>query len=863
MTFRSRAEVNREQHSAIARMGIRGKLLLIFVLIKVVPLLLLSWIAWSAFERLGATVSDRAAVMADGMVETVGEFAEEATNDAIAALDDRSREALERLTTDTARAISQFLYDRDADIRQAALLPTTEAAYRSFMAFRERALFDHGPWRLNQDRSAWEAASGDGPNPLKAARADEALADNARHFSARPPEFFGRRAMRPLYVEMSFVGIDGRERVKVRTGDLTEAGLRDVSDRRNTFLGGEDYWQRLKQLAPGEIEVSEVIGEYVGSRVIGPYTPAAAERAGIAFEPEQSAYAGTENPLGRRFRGLVRWATPVVAEGRVVGYVTLALDHDHLRQFTDRLSPTGMRYTPISDATSGNYAFLWDFKGRAISHPRDYFIVGFDRASGERVVPWLDRDLYRQWQASGKPANQFLAGVEPYLAQSLEKKPALELVKAGTIALDCRYLNFSPQCAGWEQLTAAGGSGSFVIFFSGLWKLTTAAAIPYDTGRYGDSERGFGFVTIGANVDEFHHAATMSATKIERALEDKRAAFAEQRADLFDAIRDNLERTAGELGLSTAVMIGVVIGVALWMAAFLTRQITRLSDAIGRFRAGDLDHRIEVRSRDEMGHLAIDLNRMADAVEESFRRLDDARARAVEANEMKTSFLAKMSHELRTPLNGILGFAQLLEMRLDQPESKKFAATIASSGRHLLKIVSDLLDMAKVEAGRVELENVAVPLRHFVEDTCAGHQADAGEKGLEFQLVLAPELPETIISDPLRLRQILNNLLNNAVKFTDAGRVSLTVEAQGSALAFRVEDTGRGIPAEQLERVFEPFSQVEDFMNRSRDGTGLGLALARELAGLFDGRIDVSSTVGVGSRFTLTIPLTADVAKAA
>ncbi|MCB1917856.1 MAG: HAMP domain-containing protein [Rhodocyclaceae bacterium] len=844
-------------------MGIRGKLLVIFVLIKVLPLLLLSWIAWSAFERLGSTVSGRAAEMADGMVETIGEFAEEATDDAISALDDRSREALERLTTDTARAIASFLYDRDTEILQAALLRPSEAEYRRFMTYRKRAVFEHGPWRLKEDGSGWEAASSDGPNPFAAARAEEALEDNSRHFSSRPPEFVGRRSLRPLYVEMSFIDTAGRERIKIRNGALTEPGLRDVSDRRNTFLGGEDYWPRLQQLAAGDIDVSEVVGEYVGSRVIGPYTPAAAERAGIAFAPEESAYAGTENPVGRRFRGIVRWSTPVVEEGRIVGYVSLALDHDHLRQFTDRLSPTGMRYTAISDAISGNYAFMWDHKGRAISHPRDYFIVGFDRGSGERVVPWMDRALYDQWQASAKPANEFLAGVEPYLDQSLEKKPALPLLKAGTVALDCRYLNFSPQCAGWEQLTRSGGSGSFVIFFSGLWKLTTAAAIPYYTGRYGDSQRGFGFVTIGANVDEFHRAATMSATKIERALEDKRAEFAAQRADLFGAIRASLERTASDLGVSTALMIVAVIGVALWMAAFMTRQITRLSDAIGRFRAGELEHRIEVRSRDEMGQLANELNRMADAVEESFRRLDDARARAVEANQMKTSFLAKMSHELRTPLNGILGFAQLLEMRLEKPEFKKFASTIASSGRHLLKIVGDLLDMAKVEAGRVELEMAVVPARRFVEDTCAGHQAHAEEKGIGFTVELAADLPETITTDPLRLRQILNNLLNNAVKFTEKGRVSLAVEARESLLVFRIEDTGRGIPAEQLERVFEPFSQVEDFMNRSRDGTGLGLALARELAALFGGHIEVSSEIGVGSCFTLTVPTSSRVAQAA
>ncbi len=211
----------------------------------------------------------------------------------------------------------------------------------------------------------------------------------------------------------------------------------------------------------------------------------------------------------------MRWATPVVRAGKVAGWVTLALDHDHIRQFTDRLMPTEQRYTPIADAIKGNYAFLWDYLGRSISHPRDYFIVGYDPATGQPQTPWMDTELHAEWKASGLPSHEFLAGVEPYRDQNLKRKPAPELVKAGTVALDCRYLNFSPQCEGWKALTEHGGSGSFVIFFSGLWKLTTAAAVPYYTGRYGASRQGFGYVTIGANVDDFHRAATESGRKIQ------------------------------------------------------------------------------------------------------------------------------------------------------------------------------------------------------------------------------------------------------------------------------------------------------------------------------------------------------------
>jgi len=191
------------------------------------------------------------------------------------------------------------------------------------------------------------------------------LPDNARDFHARPPEYLGEAEARPLFVEMTYVDLRGREQVKVTTGDLTDPALRNVADRRQTFVRAERYFPELARLKPGEIYVSEVIGAYVPTQIIGPYLPDTLQKAGKPFTPGESAYAGTENPVGRRFRGIVRWATPVVREGKVAGYVTLALDHDHIRQFSDRLMPTEERYTPIADAIRGNYAFLWDHRSRS------------------------------------------------------------------------------------------------------------------------------------------------------------------------------------------------------------------------------------------------------------------------------------------------------------------------------------------------------------------------------------------------------------------------------------------------------------------------------------------------------------------
>jgi signal transduction histidine kinase/DNA-binding response OmpR family regulator len=236
-----------------------------------------------------------------------------------------------------------------------------------------------------------------------------------------------------------------------------------------------------------------------------------------------------------------------------------------------------------------------------------------------------------------------------------------------------------------------------------------------------------------------------------------------------------------------------------------------------------------------------------------------AQAQALErASRYKSEFLANMSHELRTPLNSSLILARLLADNREgnlTPEQVKYAENILSSGNDLLALINDILDLSKIEAGRVEAHIEKALISQLVEKLRRTFQPIAEQKGLEFRTQVAPGAPEEAQTDPLRLEQVLKNLLSNALKFTEKGEVVLEVSrAAEGRLAFSVRDTGIGIPEEQQQVIFEAFRQADGTTNRRYGGTGLGLSISRELAGLLGGEIRVRSEVGRGSVFTVTIP---------
>ena len=241
---------------------------------------------------------------------------------------------------------------------------------------------------------------------------------------------------------------------------------------------------------------------------------------------------------------------------------------------------------------------------------------------------------------------------------------------------------------------------------------------------------------------------------------------------------------------------------------------------------------------------------------EKRRRLDAAVVQAKAASEAKSDFLANMSHEIRTPLTGILGFSELLARMPDLPPTAAvYVGRIGSSGQALLAVVNDILDFSRLETGHVELDPQPFEVRPFFEDTLAIVATQAAAKGLTTGLSYDGAVPPVLYADSPRLRQVMLNLLGNAIKFTAQGAVAITVAHDPAAnrLCVSVSDTGCGVPEDKLGRLFQRFSQADSSVTRNHGGTGLGLSICKALVELMGGRINVSSAVGVGSRFEFWI----------
>ncbi len=308
------------------------------------------------------------------------------------------------------------------------------------------------------------------------------------------------------------------------------------------------------------------------------------------------------------------------------------------------------------------------------------------------------------------------------------------------------------------------------------------------------------------------------------------------------------------------VLIAIVTAVFLVFGVVVLQQlivapVNRLSDSMKHIReTGDLDVQVQKDRSDEIGELAREFDEMTTNVHLAQRELEATRDVAIEASRAKSEFLARMSHEIRTPMNGVLGMTELLRNTALDFEQRRFADTIYASADNLLNIINDILDFSKIEAGKLDLESCDIDLGSVIEETVDSLASQAHKKGLELINDVAPAVHSTVQGDPVRIRQVLTNLVANAIKFTNRGEVVVRASAVGGDdehldVHFEIVDTGIGIKREKQNLIFESFAQEDGSTTRNYGGTGLGLAISRQLVDLMGGTLQVDSKPGFGSRF--------------
>ncbi|MEX3773293.1 ATP-binding protein [Pseudomonas sp. MYb118] len=336
-------------------------------------------------------------------------------------------------------------------------------------------------------------------------------------------------------------------------------------------------------------------------------------------------------------------------------------------------------------------------------------------------------------------------------------------------------------------------------------------------------------------------------------------------SDAFSKRQQEILFKAGILALFALLFTYLI---ARRLAGSLSQPIRDIGNAVKAIQSGDYTTPLPIVDDAELGALSQHINNLAAGLEQASREQHQAMAQLIQtreeaekANNAKSDFLAMMSHELRTPMNGVLGMLQLLETTEMTEEQVDYAALASESTEHLLKVINDILDFSRIERSELELEHIAFNLADLIGSCAQSFQHSAAQRGLHLALQIPQDMQALQVQgDPTRIRQILVNLVGNALKFTEQGRVS--IEAQWQSLDHEllwftctVRDSGIGIPAESLESMFNAFQQADSSISRRYGGTGLGLPIARTLAERMGGTLRAQSEEGRGSAFTLEIPL--------
>jgi PAS domain S-box-containing protein len=419
------------------------------------------------------------------------------------------------------------------------------------------------------------------------------------------------------------------------------------------------------------------------------------------------------------------------------------------------------------------------------------------------------------------------------LAGGVEKFTATSPIETGTGEVHW----FKTESSYWRD--DAGEPGGYIIFSSDVTEEIAAA------------RRELEFL-LRAVIDNIPAALSVTDVgtgryllvnrKVEETLGLPREAIVGKSQLELDAEAPEAQRSGIEEGMHTDSVAALREG-----GGILTRELT-----VGASRTFQL--KMQLFDDGAVQNRLLIIGEDVTELREATRALEAAVAEAETANAAKSRFLANMSHEIRTPLNGVLGMAQAMA-RDPLPERQRQRLDVLSkSGETLLALLNDLLDLAKIEAGKVELEYVEFDVAEVVAGVCAPFQILAGQKGVALE-VDAGRPGQLRRGDPTRLRQVIANLVSNAVKFTETGRIAVVVRARGDRVTFEISDTGLGMAPATLNRIFESFSQADASTTRRFGGTGLGLAICRDLVELMGGRIEASSRLGEGSRFVFSLSL--------